>query len=198
MPLSLACRGCGAYQLLHRGEWPAYSLSPAQQRQGPAGLHRDARLAQPALLPGSKRRPFTRQLQTVCRLRTQVDFQMSLPPLEEDDSAVVPMGCGSAAAAAAAVLSAVPLAVASVPADPASPAVIRADIFDAQPAALQDAACQAAASAVYPPQVCAPALVAHPGTSNTTTTMTPAVQAFLSAAACLHCNFGDFGHHLQP
>lgn len=79
---------------------------------------------------------------------------MSLPPLEEDDSAVVPMGCGSAAAAAAAVLSAVPLAVASVPTDPASPAVIRADIFDAQLPASQDAACQTAAPAVYPPQVC--------------------------------------------
>ena len=90
----------------------------------------------------------------VCYVRPQVDFQMSLPPLEEDDSAVVPMGCGSAAAAAAAVLSAVPLAVASVSSDPASPVVIHADIFDAQPPASQDAACQTAAPAVYPPQVC--------------------------------------------
>ena len=140
----------------------------------------------------------TRQMRTICHLRIQVDFQMSLPPLEEeDDSAVVPMGCGSAAAAAAAVLSAVPLAVASVP-DPASPAVIRADIFDAQPAALQDAACQTAASAVYPPHVCAPALVAHPGTSNTTTTMTSAEQAYASAAACLHCNSRDPGPSRSP
>lgn len=86
---------------------------------------------------------------------TLVDFQMSLPALEEAEPAVVPAGCGAAAAAAAAaaLLSAVPMMDAASPAEPASPAVIRADIFDAQLPALLDGGCHLAPSELSPPQV---------------------------------------------
>lgn len=80
------------------------------------------------------RAPTAAEAAALTNFVTVMDFQMSLPPLEEADAAV-PSGCGPCAMEAAPAAH-YPVAhqqqqqLAAVP-EPDSPAIIRADIFDA-------------------------------------------------------------------
>lgn len=140
------------------------------------------------------RAPTAAEAAALTNFVTVMDFQMSLPPLEEADAAV-PSGCGLPvmdAGPAAYYPAAHQQQLAAVP-EPDSPAVIRADIFDAavpQQAPPQLPGADWQALRPYPPaSECAPPQASGEGAAEFLAQRTEALEAvvdwLVSQAPCL-------------